>query len=364
MDKLTILGANGFIGTQAVEFFHLQNLFEVRPVVRSFSSLARVARFELDNRIADAADSDALADAFKGSRYVLHAALGDAQKMISSVDAVYRAAERAGVEKIVYLSSIAVHGLDPAPGTSESDKLSSKQRFVYSNAKVAAETKLLNLRETGSCEVVIFRPGIVYGPRSVRWTAGIANDLLAGVAYLANDGNGICNTVYVDNLLAAIDLSLRTRAADKEAFLIGDAETVTWFEFYEKLAQALKINPGDIHRLTAEEVSEYMKPSRQDLFNHVRALPIVQSILPFVSGHLKTAIKKIIFTQEASLTPDVVLEMARPRPTAEMVALQSCSYKVPHEKATRVLGYKPLVSFEEGMRRSISWLQFAGYPVG
>lgn len=364
MDKLAILGANGFIGTQAVEFFHLQDLFEVRPIVRGFKSLARVARFELDNRIADATDSDALAEAFKGSRYVLHAALGDAQQMISSIDAVYRAAEKAGVEKIVYLSSIAVHGLSPGSGTSEADELSSKQRFVYSNAKVLAESKLLKLREAGSTEVVIFRPGIVYGPRSVRWTAGIADELMAKSAYLANDGKGICNTVYVDNLLSAIGLSLRTKAADKEAFLVGDAETVTWLELYEQIAQALQIDPESIYRLTTQEASDVMKPSRADLFNHIRAMPFTQSVLPFVSGSLKMAVKKMLFDQESGIYPTAVLEAARPKPTAEMITLQSCSYKVPHEKAAQILGYKPLVSFAEGMRRSIAWLQFAGYPVG
>lgn len=366
MDKLAILGANGFIGTQAVEFFHLQNLFEVVPVVRSYGSLARVARFDLSGKIADAADIEALAEAFKGSRFVLHAALGDAQKMISSADAVYSAAEKAGVEKIVYLSSFAVHGLNPVAGTSEEDKLSSKQRFVYSNAKVAAEKKFLKRRDKGSVEIVIFRPGIVYGPRSWRWTAGLANELLAGTAYLVNDGSGICNTIYVDNLLESIRLAFETKAADRQAFLVSDDETVTWLEYYERMTAALKIDPVHIYRLSDEEVNVYIKPSREDVFNHLRALPVTQSILPFVAGGLKTAIKKMIFAQAGSVVSSAEVEPLanKPRPSAEMVALQSCTYKIPHRKAQQVLGYKPLVGFDEGMRRSIAWMAFAGYPVG
>ncbi|MBX9879498.1 MAG: NAD(P)-dependent oxidoreductase [Candidatus Obscuribacterales bacterium] len=366
MDKLAILGANGFIGTQAVEFFYLQNLFEVVPIVRSYGSLARVSRFDLAGKIADAADTEALVEAFKGSRFVLHAALGDAQAMISSADAVYSAAEKAGVEKIVYLSSFAVHGLNPAAGTSEEDKLSKKQRFVYSNAKVATETKLLKRRDKGSVEIVIFRPGIVYGPRSWRWTAGLANELLAGTAYLVNNGNGICNTIYVDNLLESIRLAFGSKSADRQAFLVGDDETVTWLKYYEQMAYALKINPASIYRMSDDEVNACMKPSREDFFNHLRALPVTQSILPFVSGGLKAAIKKMVFAQDASVVSSTNTEQLvnKPRPSAEMVALQLCTYKVPHKKAEQVLGYKPLVSFDEGMRRSIAWLDFAGYPVG
>ncbi len=47
----------------------------------------------------------------------------------------------------------------------------------------------------------------------------------------------------------------------------------------------------------------------------------------------------------------------------EMALLQSCAYKLPHDKARELLGYQPLYSFSEGMQRSIGWLSFVGYPV-
>jgi hypothetical protein len=49
--------------------------------------------------------------------------------------------------------------------------------------------------------------------------------------------------------------------------------------------------------------------------------------------------------------------------SAEMADLHGCGYKLPLEKAHRILGYEPLLSFEEGCRRSIDWLRFAGYPI-
>jgi hypothetical protein len=46
-----------------------------------------------------------------------------------------------------------------------------------------------------------------------------------------------------------------------------------------------------------------------------------------------------------------------------MELLHRCQYKLPHDKAARMLGYAPVVSFEEACRRTIGWLAFAGYPV-
>jgi nucleoside-diphosphate-sugar epimerase len=41
--------------------------------------------------------------------------------------------------------------------------------------------------------------------------------------------------------------------------------------------------------------------------------------------------------------------------------LQQATYKLPNTKASRMLNYKPEVTFDEGMARSIKWLNFAGY---
>jgi len=46
-----------------------------------------------------------------------------------------------------------------------------------------------------------------------------------------------------------------------------------------------------------------------------------------------------------------------------MALLQRCRWKLPSTKAARVLGYRPSVAFDEACRRSIGWLEFAGYPV-
>jgi hypothetical protein len=47
---------------------------------------------------------------------------------------------------------------------------------------------------------------------------------------------------------------------------------------------------------------------------------------------------------------------ARPFVTPEIAALQRCRWRLPNDKAVRLLGYDPPVTFAEGCRRSLDWL--------
>ena len=120
---------------------------------------------------------------------------------------------------------------------------SRRQPIAYNSAKAWAERRLCVLRDKGSVELVILRPGIVTGPRSI-WQTRFADELLAGNACWLDDGRAICNSIYVDNLVHAIHLALDATGADGRAFLIGDEETVTWADLYRPIAKALGFEIG------------------------------------------------------------------------------------------------------------------------
>jgi 2-alkyl-3-oxoalkanoate reductase len=365
MLKVALVGANGFVGSRIVEMFHLAQLAEISPVVRSFASLAPLSKFKLDWQLADARDQEALTKAFQGCDTVIHCVSGDSPIIINSVAPVYLAAEAAGVRRTVYLSSAAVHGQAPEVGTDETSRLSKNQAIPYNNAKVKAEEILLSLRAKGKGEVVILRPGIVYGPRSNRWIKLIADELLQGKAYLIDDGRGICNSIYVDNLIRSIYLVLtsESKEIDGQTFLVGDNETVTWFDFYATLSSALGVDPMNIPHVTMPE----FKRTWIDLLKDVRASRSVQKILPYVPERFKSKARAslLVDTQSKFVVSDQDGRTLIQKPTVsfEMALLQTCSYKLPHDKAAKLLKYQPVYSFDEGMQRSIGWLSFAGYSV-
>jgi len=361
--KIAVIGAGGFIGSRLVEMLHLGGAAEVRPVVRHAYGLAGASRFALDGRVADALDATALRSALDGCEVAVHAIAGDPVTIVESVAPAYRAAEQAGVKRLVYLSSSAVHGQAPAAGTDENSPLSGRQPLAYNNAKVKAEQLLLSLRASGRTEAVILRPGIVTGPRSA-WQAGFARQLLAGNACWLDDGRGICNSIYVDNLVHAVCLAATAGGADGQAFIVGDAEAVTWADLYRPLAAALGIDVRQIPNASAVEPP----PRWIDRLHQFRARPTVKSKLALLPMRLRRTLETALTPPPAASPSPWWHPLARapaPGPTVsgEMALLYRCATRLPHAKAAAVLGYRPVVSFEEGCRRTLEWLDFAGFPV-
>ena len=355
MIKIGIVGASGFIGNRAVEMLHTEETAEVRPIVRTVNSIKRLRIKGLDYRFANALDQSALQKAFTGCDIIIHSILGNPGLIRGSVAPVYRAVEKAGVQRLIYLSSMCVHGQAPAPGTTEDSPLSKQQPFPYNAAKIDAEQKLLKLRAKGSVEVVIFRPGIVFGPRSRR-IVDIANQLLQGSACFINEGKGICNTVYVDNLIHAMKLAMTAEAADGQAFFVGDREQVTWWEFYRPFAEVLGIDPAQIPNVTEPKFASLCK--REQFIESIRNSEWMQKALSLVSDEFKQGLRQSMPKRKriSNNVSQASSTQSKSIVTKEMALLQQSQYKLPFEKAKTMMGYEPVVSFEEACDRSIHWL--------
>lgn len=358
--KIALIGASGFVGTRLLEKWCLDSTFEVVPVVRSFSSLAVMARFELPWQVSEMLDPAALARAFAGCDAVVHAAIGDPGQIVDMAGAIYRAAAAAGVKRLVVLSSSSVHGQAPEPGTDENSPLHERHAMAYNTAKVRAERLLTQLAAAGPVEVVMLRPSVVFGPRS-RWVADVANQLLEGSACLIRGGGALCNTIYVDNLIHAIERALVVPEAAGQVFLVGDAERVTWREFYGAVAESLGIGMESVRSI---EPPVFSKPLKERV-GAITSLPAVQKILPIFPRQLKRLTKLLVANLREAPAPNAwSLPGGVPcAVTEELTQLQQCEWRLPIEKAQAVLGYRPEVSFQEGMRRSLGWLAFAGFPV-
>jgi len=361
MLRVAILGANGFIGNRTVEMFHLGGLAEVRPVVRSVARLARSARFDLDCRIADGFDQAALSAAFHGCDVVVHAIAGDPHTILGTLAPAYRAAQEAGVRRFIYLSTTSVHGQAPEPETDENSPLHDRQPLPYNNAKVQAERTLHQLRRQGSVELVLLRPGIVFGPRSF-WVTSFVEALLGGRAYVVNDGQGVCNSTYVDHLVHAISLAMTMSGVDGEVFLVGDEEKITWAEFYQPFAEALGYDLSDVYRV-APVSSVLTWRDRLETMRTSHPVQMVLSYLPYRATLALSAALRAFMDPLPITSPWETPEPPVPRATLEMSLLHQCGYKLPSDKAKKRLSYEPIISFAEGCRRTIAWLGFVGYPI-
>jgi nucleoside-diphosphate-sugar epimerase len=279
--------------------------------------------------------------------------------------AVYLAADKAGVRRLIVLSSASIYNQNPTSGTTEESPLPEKPATPYNANKIASDKIFRQLRSNGKTEIIFLMPGIVYGPRS-QWIARVTNQIMEGTAYLIRGGEGICNAVYVDNLVEAVRLSLTAPGVDTESFFVSDSETVTWADFYRPVLSAFGATFEDVHFINDPPV--FNVSVRERMRQRVQEVAETRTILrvkPFVPPQLKKIYKTALHLALPSndVVPDswAPPEQKRPNVTLEMSLLQQCAYKLPNAKAERVLRYYPTVSFAEGISKSVKWLEFAGY---
>ncbi|HEX6978626.1 MAG TPA: NAD-dependent epimerase/dehydratase family protein [Alphaproteobacteria bacterium] len=368
MHTIGILGANGFVGSRLVEKLLLEDAARIVPIVRNFAGLARLSRFPLEARIADVLDEAALVKAFKGCDIVVNTVLGRYNQIVAEPPVIYRAAEIAGVRRLVHMSTASVHGQDPAPGTDETTPLRTDQPVPYNNAKVRAERRFRELRRNGRVELVMLRPGIVFGPRDI-WITGIARSLAAGEAFLVDGGRGICNTVYIDNLVHAIRLAM-IKPVDGEVFLLGDNETITWAEIYHWVARAIGDCPPP--RLLNDPP---IRPEVRPMLDRLRGIRPLKALFRTIPAAVKAHVRGQIGVAQGMVAGARAARQARVRTDwtlpndaigpvpIETAMLHRCRYKFPFAKARARLGYEPVVSVEEGLIRSIRALRFAGFDI-
>lgn len=355
---IAVIGANGFIGTRLVEMLHLGSRHAVVPIVRRASGLALPARFALDWRLGDALDVASLTAALDGCDAVVHTALGDARQIVAMPGVLCAAAAAAGIKRVVYLSSAAVHGPTPAADTSEATPLHCRHAMDYNNAKVRAERAFFRSCARHQLTGFALRPSVVFGPRS-RWIADLATDLRQQQAWLLGPGDGVCNSIYVDNLVTAIVQALEAPASAAGPYLVGDREPLTWRTFYGQVASALGIAPATIHRLDAAPA---FPRTWSDRIARCVASPGMQALLPVAPTRWKQTGKRLLGALAAPApSPDSwsLPGSPAPRVTQELVLLQQNTWTLSSALARTQLGYQPKIDFPLALERSLAWLAFA-----
>ena len=185
---------------------------------------------------------------------------------------------------------------------------------------------------------------------------------MRGQAYVVNGGKGVLNSIFVDNLIHAVELAIATLGVDRQAFIVQDDEHVDWRDLYEPLAAAMGYAWSDV-----KEVEPPNPPHRtmMDRVESIRVSKPAQKVMPLVPSRLKRAGKAVIksWPKPVSASPFALPAHHGPSPSEEMARLMGGSWRLPDDKARKALGYSAETSFAEGLDISIKWLGIAGYPV-
>jgi nucleoside-diphosphate-sugar epimerase len=312
-----ITGANGFIGNSLMNHYKSQGIAVI--------GVDLVGNGE-DIIQGDIGQPDSISQQLQDCDVVIHTAalvsnsIPDEDMWRVNVLAtrnLIAAANEHKVRRFVQLSSIVAYG-NSAEGELDESHPVHADGGSYVLTKLASEHAVLAAAANTNMELVIIRPGDVYGPGSRPWVILPIEAINKGQFMLPAKGEGFFRPIYIDDLVRGIALAVSTKEAAGEIFNLSCEGYMTTGEFFSHHYQwmnkrgPLKVSTG----------------------------------LALLAAAAATKI--------ANMTGGV-----NEASTATVVQLCTKSW-FSIAKAERVLGWKPEVEFEDGIQRAKEWAQAEG----
>lgn len=179
--KTLVTGANGFIGSAVVRLL-LDRGHDIRVLVRPNSDKRNFEGLELEVIEGDLNDNESLKRAVSGCNTLFHLA-ADYRLWIPDPDNMYKTnvdgtrnliivATEAGVEKIIYTSSVATLGINKDGTASNETTPVSLEEMTghYKRSKFLAEQEVNKLIKERAYPVIIVNPSTPVGPRDIKPT--------------------------------------------------------------------------------------------------------------------------------------------------------------------------------------------------
>jgi len=315
--KVLITGANGFIGNQLMQYYKTQGIATVGVDLQGNGD---------DIIQGDIAQPETISEQLKDCDVVVHTAalvsnaMADADMWRVNVQAtgnLVAAAEKYKVRRFVQISSIVAYG-NSAEGELDETQPVHADGGSYVLTKLASEHAVLTATANSPMELVIIRPGDVYGPGSRPWIILPIEAINKGQFMLPAKGEGFFRPVYIDDLIRGIALAVSTQEASGEIFNLSCEGYISTKEFF----------------------------SHHYRWMNKRGPLTVSTRLALIAAAAATKI--------ANLTGGV-----NEASTATVTQLCTKSW-FSIAKAEKLLGWKPEMPFEEGMQRSKTWAQEQG----
>eukprot|EP01083_Nonionella_stella_P085915 238374_1 len=249
---------------------------------------------------------------------------------------IIRSCQECNITKLVYTSSssVVLDGTDCQNGD-ESMKYVSKKNHLnaYSYSKHKAEESILLANNT-PCQndkykllTCALRPHCIFGPRDTHFISQIIDKARAGkISHMIGEGHNITDFTYIDNVVHAHMLaakSLKTCSNQKAAgqvYFITNGEPTLFWSFLGAILQQLGCP----------------RPTKYISYNVAYAIALIMEFIYMIIGW--------VFGW-------------RPLITRQMVCMMACHHWFSHAKATRDLGYKPIVTLDCGIKKTVQWIQ-------
>jgi len=324
-----VTGASGCVGSALVRKL-IAAAHQVRVLLRPTSDLRNIEGLPVEVALGDLADKNSLERALEGCNALYHAAADYRlwarhpqqlyQSNVAGTVNIMQAALKAGVERIVYTSSVATLGLhaDGTPADENTPVTLNDMIGHYKRSKFLAEAEVKRMIDGQGLPAVIVNPSTPVGPRDIRPTPTGRMVLDAACGRTPAYVDTGLNLVHVDDVAQGHLLAFE-RGVVGERYILG-GRNMTLQEILTEIA-----------RISGQ------KPPRVKL-PHNLVLPI---------AYLSEAWAWLTNGPE-------------PRATVDGVRLSKKYMFFSIEKARRELGFNPR-PVEEALKDAVEWFRANGY---
>ncbi len=323
-----VTGATGLLGSHIAEKLVAAGQ-PVRALTRPGSDTAFLDSLGVQKVPGDVTDRKSLTDAMKGVTTVYHAAaqVGDwgawdrfVEVTIGGTTNMLDAAREAGVKRFLHISSISTYGHPNGEGMVLDETaplgVNLHKWSYYSRAKVEAEKLVWAAYGRGDVPVTVIKPSWLYGPRDRASMPRLIRAIRSGKAKLIGDGSNRLNLTYAGNEAEGCILAATADKAVGQIYNLSNDGEITQGQYFNRIAQCVGAKP--ITRKVPYAVA-YNAAFMMELFGHVfqcKKPPLVTRYAVWLMG------RKCFFSAE---------------------------------KARKELGWKPTVSYEQGIEMSVKW---------
>lgn len=322
--QVAVTGATGFVGTNLVRGL-LDRGWTVKGLARSVPKTGDLPA-AVEVTIGDINDRSALDRLAQGCETFVHlvsnfrTASGPPESYrrinVEGTKTALAAARSAGVKRFIYCSTIGVFGHVKNGPADENSPYAPGD--LYQETKLESEEYLRAEMGKDAMEIVILRPCSIYGPGDLRMLKMFR--MLAKRRFmLAGPCRENFHAVYIDDLVNGFIAAIETPGISGESFIVGGADYMPLDDYVATAAAAVDAPPPWLR-------------------------------IPYAPLMAAAAVCEAICVP---LRIEPPLHRRRVR-----FYKNNRAFKI--DKARRVLGYEPLVSLQEGMKRTVAWYRKEG----
>jgi dihydroflavonol-4-reductase len=321
---ILVTGATGFLGHNLCPYL-VGRGYGLRALVRPTSNVAFLRDLGVELVRGDVRDPNAVLRATQGCRWVIHAAgkfrFWGRSEDFFAINArgtahALDAAARAGVERFVYISTIAVVGA-PRTGQLLDERVSCEPHDDYQRSKLEAEKLALACHRDRGFPVIILRPGAFYGPWGrYAFNRMFFEDPLKGLPVGVHYGKRVTFPIFVPDMGRAVEATL------------------------------IRGQPGEIYNVSGPSLTH------AEVHNTISRLAGIRSWRINPPGFTLICLARL-WTFLARYT------RREPYYSINMAPYVFCDWNTTSAKARRDLGFVP-TPFEEGARQTLAWYRQQG----